>query len=317
MYGKTVRRRRALLAGLVVLSLILLTAYFGEGPGGGLHSVQRGFLTVVSPIQDGANKALKPVRGIFGWFGEMLHAKSEVAQLRHERDHWRAERVAEQERSRVTREATAIGHVESKASLAGYSRVSAEVLFERPSSWYSTVDIDKGSSQGISIGDAVYNGEGLVGEVTQVAPDAAQVSLITDSEVEVGARISGTSDWGIVQPKVGDPNRLVLQFLQGKAEVLKGDLVVTSGNVSAEGKSLYPGGIPIGIVTSVEESAYTSINIRPAVELHGLGLVTVLTDVPGSRPSKLASSLASLPSGKGGEESAPPGSGYAQAGGGK
>ncbi len=72
MYDKTVRRRRAVLALLVVLSLILLTAYFGEASGGRLHSVQRGFLTVVSPIQDGANKALKPVRDLFGWFGDTL-----------------------------------------------------------------------------------------------------------------------------------------------------------------------------------------------------------------------------------------------------
>ena len=43
---------------LVVLSIILLTAYFGESSGGGLHSVQRGFMTVVSPIQDGANAVL-------------------------------------------------------------------------------------------------------------------------------------------------------------------------------------------------------------------------------------------------------------------
>ncbi len=62
MYDKTVRRRRAVLVLLVVLSLVLLTAYFGEAPGGRLHDVQRGFLTVISPIQDGANKALAPVR---------------------------------------------------------------------------------------------------------------------------------------------------------------------------------------------------------------------------------------------------------------
>ena len=81
MYDKTVRRRRALLVLLVVLSLILLTAYFGEAPGGRLHSVQRGFLTVISPIQDGANKALKPVRDAFSWVGDTVHAKSERNQL--------------------------------------------------------------------------------------------------------------------------------------------------------------------------------------------------------------------------------------------
>ena len=82
MHDKTVRRRRALLVLLVVLSLLLLTAYFGEAPGGRLHGVQRGFLTVVSPIQDGANKALKPVRDLFGGISDTFHAKSQRNELR-------------------------------------------------------------------------------------------------------------------------------------------------------------------------------------------------------------------------------------------
>ena len=49
------------------LSLILLTAYFGESPGGPLHTVQRGIVEVLSPIQEGASKALTPVRDVAGW----------------------------------------------------------------------------------------------------------------------------------------------------------------------------------------------------------------------------------------------------------
>ena len=103
MYDKTVRRRRAVLALLVVLSLILLTAYFGEASSGGLHSVQRGFLTVVSPIQDGANKALKPVRDLFGWFGDTLHAKGQRnAELRKQVDKLRREAGRRASRTAVT-----------------------------------------------------------------------------------------------------------------------------------------------------------------------------------------------------------------------
>ena len=51
MYDKQVRRRRAILALLVGLSLILLTAYFGESIGGPLKTIQRGMLEVFSPIQ--------------------------------------------------------------------------------------------------------------------------------------------------------------------------------------------------------------------------------------------------------------------------
>ena len=78
MYDKTVRRRRAVLGLLVACSLILLTAYFGESAGGGLHAVQRGVLEVVSPIQEGASRALKPVRDLVGWVGDTLDAKGEV-----------------------------------------------------------------------------------------------------------------------------------------------------------------------------------------------------------------------------------------------
>src|SRR5919205_570862 len=90
MYDKTVRRRRAVLGLLVVSSLILLPAYFAEPAGGALHSVQRGILEVVSPIQEGASRALKPVRDLFGWVGDTVSAKGDLKQARKERDEWRA-----------------------------------------------------------------------------------------------------------------------------------------------------------------------------------------------------------------------------------
>src|ERR687890_1920143 len=86
MHDKVVRRRRAVLAVLVLLSLFLLTAYFGESTGGTLHGVQRGAMEVLAPVQEGANRALKPFRDLFGWFGDTLDAKQERDALRTERD---------------------------------------------------------------------------------------------------------------------------------------------------------------------------------------------------------------------------------------
>jgi rod shape-determining protein MreC len=305
VYNKTVRRRRAVLLLLVVLSLILLTAYFGEAPGGRLHSVQRGFLTVVSPIQDGANKALKPVRDLIGWFGGTIRAKSQHDQLVKQVDKLRREVVADETEKQSYRELLALYHLDGRLSISSYRPVSATVVAKSPNIWYSTVTINKGEAAGVRVNDPVINGEGLVGKVTQAASDGAQVSLITDSSVGVSARIAGTKVTGIVQPKVGQPSDLLLQYLPANAQAIRGEYVVTSGTLSSPDDSLYPPGIPIGQVTSVnEESAYRSVNVHPLADLHNLDTVQVLTAAQSSVPARLSRLNATLPPGQ-----APSGSG--------
>ncbi len=299
MYNKTVRRRRALLALLVVLSLILLTAYFGEASSGPLHSVQRGFLTVTSPIQDGANKALKPVRDLFGWFSDTLHAKGQNAELRKQVDKLRREVVADRVDEQSYRELLNMFHLDGQLSIADYRPVSATVVGKSPNIWYSTVTIDKGTSAGVHLNDPVINGEGLVGKVTLAAADGAQVSLITDSSMGVSARIGATGATGIVQPKVGEPNDLLLGYLPANTTATKGEYVFTSGTVASPDDSLYPRGIPIGQVTSIdEESAYEAVNVHPLADLRNLDDVQVLTVAPGTQPARLSSVVSSLPAGQ-------------------
>src|SRR4051812_7790465 len=85
MYDKqVVRRRRAALAVLVALSIGLLTVYFGEGPGGLLHGLQRGAQSVLHPIETGVSRATKPFRDLVGWAGDNISAKSENDKLRKE-----------------------------------------------------------------------------------------------------------------------------------------------------------------------------------------------------------------------------------------
>jgi rod shape-determining protein MreC len=296
VYNKTVRRRRAVLALLVVLSLILLTAYFGEAPGGRLHSVQRDFLTVVSPIQDGANKALKPVREGFGWIGDTVHAKSQRDQLLKQVDKLRRELIANDAEKRAYRELLGIYHLDNRLSIGNYHPVTATVVARSPNIWYSTVTIDKGESAGVRVNDPVINAEGLVGKVAQAASDGAQVSLITDSTMGVSAKVSTTNAVGIIQPKVGDPNDLLLQYLPVNAQANPGEYVETSGTVSSPDDSLYPPGIPVGQVTSAnEESAYRSVNVRPLANLHNVDVVQVLTAAQGSLPSNLSRLAVSLP----------------------
>jgi rod shape-determining protein MreC len=297
VHDKTVRRRRAVLILLVVLSLLLLTAYFGESSNGRLHGVQRDFLTIVSPIQDGANKALKPVRDLFSWFGNTLHAKSQLAQSLKQTNKLRRELVDDQAEKRAYHELLALSHLD-QLGVSDYHPVTATVVGKTPNLWYSTVNIDKGESAGIQVNDPVINEEGLVGKVAAVVSDGAQIDLITNSSMGVSARIGTSTATGLVQPKLGDPNDLLLGYLPANAQASAGEYVVTSGTV-AGGESLYPPGLMVGQVTSVnEESAYKSVNVHPAANLHNLDIVQVLTAAAGTRASNLSQLATSLPSGQ-------------------
>jgi rod shape-determining protein MreC len=152
------------------------------------------------------------------------------------------------------------------------------------------------------VNDPVINAEGLVGKVVAVEPDGAQVDLITDSTMGVSARIGTGTATGIVQPKVGNPNDLLLQYLPANAQANKGEYVVTSGTVASPDDSLYPPGLLIGQVTSVnEESAYKSVNVHPIANLHNLDVVEVLTSRAGGTAANLKAVIAALPAGQGSE----------------
>jgi rod shape-determining protein MreC len=316
VYKKTMRRRRAVLVALVALSLILLTAYFREAPGGSLHAVQRGFLTVISPVEDGANQVFRPVRNVFGSIGNALNANSQTDKLRRQLARARAELIAYQEGARTDSGLAALAHLDGKLSVSSYRPVNATVVLQSPSLWDSTVIVDQGTPAGVNVNDPVINGEGLVGKVAQAWSNGAEVMLIDDHEFGATARLNGSGAFGTVQPKVGDPDGLVLQYLPQGTAVNPGEYVVTSGTVSSQGESLYPPGIPIGKVTSgTGSSQYESVNVEPFVNLHDLSTVQVLTAVNGSPPARITHLLSSLPAAQGTPSVAASGGQLASAGG--
>ena len=287
MYKKSVRRRRAVLAVLVALSLALLTAYFGESAAGGLHAIQRGFMEALAPLQEGASRALKPARDLGGWIGDVFDAKSENKQLRRQVEDLR-NRLAQAETAQ--RDATElrklVGFNQSSRFPQGYDRVACRVIARSPTVWYSTITIDKGSDAGLREDQPVITGDGLIGKIATVSSDAAQVTLITDHTSGVSGQVVPDGASGLVKPKVGDPTDLLLDFVEKGRPVVKGATVITAGWRSSHLESLFPRGIPVGKVTRVdsnERELYQRVHVRPFADLRRLDVVEVLVpSAPGT-----------------------------------
>ncbi len=103
MYRKQVRRRRAILVVLVVACLMLISISISEAEDGPLHSVQTGVSSVLSPVGEGASRALKPVRDLVDWFDETWQARGENDELREQVASLRAELLADAGRRREGR----------------------------------------------------------------------------------------------------------------------------------------------------------------------------------------------------------------------
>lgn len=281
MYDKTVRRRRAALGLLVASSLILLTVYFGESAGGGLHSVQRGVLEVVSPIQEGASRALKPARDLIGWVGDTMDAKGDVADLRRERDRLRDRAVAGDAAVRENAQLRQMLDLNRSAGLQGAAPVTSRIIGQDPSVWWSQVTINKGTSDDVRVNHPVVGPGGLVGVVKESSPSSAIVTLLTDHTIAVAARVNESGVSGVMQVEAGRPNDLVLNFTTRNDEVEEGQTVVTSGTKSRVDRLrlIYPPNIPIGRVTRVDEPGTDDqeVHLRPFVNVRRLEFVQVLT----------------------------------------
>jgi rod shape-determining protein MreC len=270
---KVIRRRRAVLGLLVAASLILVTASFGDG----LRSIERGALEVLGPIQEGASSVLKPVRDAAGWVGDTFDAKGEVEDLRDERDRLRRELIAAQDARRQNDQLRDLLSMDRRIGLDQQGLVEARVFGRSPTVWYSTVTVNKGTSDGVREGDPVINGAGLVGRVRVASGGSAQVLLITDGDSGISAKINESGATGIIETAVGDPTDLRLNFLGRNDEVREGQTIVTSGTTSPRYPSFFPEGIPIGRVTDVDQDEGT-VRVRPFAGLRRLELVQIVTE---------------------------------------
>jgi rod shape-determining protein MreC len=277
VYRKQVRRRRAVLALLIVGSFVLLTLTYQ-----GSRGLQGGVSTIFSPVQSVADRALKPARDLVGWFDKTFDARGENSRLEAQLAKAREQAVAGQEALHENAQLRKLVQLDRGPALAAsaYKEVIGRVIGRSPTVWRSSVNLDVGSGDGVRVDDPVISGDGLVGRIASAEPGSSQVMLLTDHASAISAKVLPAGVQGVIKPEVGNPEDLILDFIDSTKQVHGGLAVVTAGWRAQGLASLFPPGLPVGEVTQasiVEREAKEQVHVRPYADLRNLDLVQVLT----------------------------------------
>lgn len=262
------RRRfdQFLLAFLLLGHLVLLSAH--ERSKG---SLLEGFvLGTIGPVVHLANAGIDGVFGFFDSFHMVGSLKTQNQQLRIE--------LAEL-RQKVVRLQGVEEDLKRLASLSGtsYQRFGsdqffvADVVFLDTDSWLRTLVLYTGDGRA-KPNQPVVTDRGLVGRIVVATPQYAKVLLLIDRSASASAMILRTRRRGIIH---GNGEHLTLDNIPLLADVEVGDEVVSAGI-----DGIFPRGIPIGTVESVEpgQGLFHRIRLTPAVDLSVLDQVFVLTE---------------------------------------
>jgi rod shape-determining protein MreC len=283
-------KARLVAVALVLVSLGLITIYFRESSGGALHGAQRIGLSILMPFEVAGERVSRPFRDGWGYGADLVGAKSENAKLRDQVAALQKELIQEQTAARENerlRELTR--YISGPKFPDDYRAVVTRVVARPPSAYNQVVLVAAGSNDGIAVNDPVVTEDGLVGLVTEVTANGARVTLLTDQASAVSALVLQSDAAGIVRHGPSDGSALVLDRVGKDELVSEGDLVITAGWRTGNLESLYPRGIPIGMVASVGQQdvdLYKRIQVAPLVDFDSLNEVIVLVGIPKAKEQK-------------------------------
>jgi rod shape-determining protein MreC len=273
-------KRRIILGVLIVVSLVMITVYFRESSGGALHSIQNVGSTVLHPFEVAATRVAHPFQDLYNYVRGLVDAKSERDRLHAELDRVRKRLIklqfAAQENKSLSK---SLGYVSGPKFPQDYRPVTAEIISKLPSQFEQRVVIAAGSADGIKDDDPVMTADGLVGKISKVASHQAQVTLLTDDDTAVSAIDIDTRAEGIVRHGHGPGTTLFLDKVPKSEHVATNNRIVTAGWHQGSLSSIYPKGIPIGIVSSASfpsTDLYASVQVTPYVDFSSLDSVIVL-----------------------------------------
>ena len=274
------RRVRVVLGVLLIAAVALITVDFRDGGSSPVRSTGAGFF---GPVERFTSNITSPISSVFDWVTGGPSANGKIAALQAANAKLRAE-LSSAQLSQA--DEAQLGSLLQLAGRGGYRIVAASVV-AAGQDYANSVTLDVGSRDGVHAEETVLNGDGLVGDVTQVSADTSTVLLATDASSVVGVRMAGSNQLGAVTgtgKSLSGSSLLRLRLLDANATMQTGQSLVTFG--SLQDRPFVPG-VPIGQVTQVQGNAGSLTQtalVKPFVNFTSLGVVGVVIAGPARDP---------------------------------
>jgi rod shape-determining protein MreC len=154
----------------------------------------------------------------------------------------------------------------------------SEILYDARDPSTRRVVLDRGAQQGVKLGLPVIDNAGVVGQVTRVFPFTSEVTLLTDKEQAIPVQVLRNGLRSVAYGR-GQSGQLDLRFVAPNADIVVGDVLVTSGL-----DGMYPAGLAVAKVTQVESVAQGAFGRVVCQPLAGIDrhrqLLVVMSDQP-------------------------------------
>jgi rod shape-determining protein MreC len=222
------------------LSVVLMTVDHRERH---LDSVRAALMVFAYPIQWLVDAPFR----LANWAGESLATHHVlVTENQALRDRVRDEAARMQRLDALLAENERLRALLQSAETYDYSVEVAGLLSVDFDPFRHQILLNRGERHGVVRGQALIDAHGVMGQTTQVGPLSAQAILITDPSHALPVEVNRNGLRTIVRG-TGDIDRLELPFLPNNADIVVGDLLVTSGL-----GGVFPPGYPVARVTRVQ-----------------------------------------------------------------
>jgi rod shape-determining protein MreC len=262
-----IRQRSGYLFLAVVLGqIILISAQVNSRTG--VPVLEAVTFGIFAEVQRAASAAVSGVRRVWGGYIGLRTAKAENEELKRQLAAAQIQLQAQRALADRSRTLEDLLQLRDRTNL---STTAAEIIGHGADPDIRTMTIDKGTNDGLRPDMAVIAPAGVVGRIVMPSARAARVQLLIDRNAAAGAIIARSRAQGVV---VGEgEERLRMEYVSEVADVVTGDLVVTSGI-----DGIFPKGFAIGHVESVEKASgmFKRIVVKPTVDFRNLEDVLVV-----------------------------------------